>query len=244
MDDPRYCLSGPILSGVHHDRHNRREGGSRPLPASVRAVAGGASVVPVRPPRYPCDCGAQRGRHTGCPGIVSRAWCPGPFVRARCLCLRIFPRRSAGRRAWLARFCAAPAAVHARSSGRDPNPRPSLGLWHLPLFFTPWNVLTTFNLVVFVLATTCLAIMYTWVFNNTKGSVLMAILIHASFNASVTGILAPLFPAPILEDYGLLPILGGFGAFAVVLVALTRGRLGYQHYQQEEEEPDPATAST
>jgi uncharacterized protein len=120
---------------------------------------------------------------------------------------------------------------------------PLWALWHLPLFFTPWNVLTTFNLVVFVLATTCLAIMYTWVFNNTKGSVLMAILIHASFNASVTGILAPLFPAPILSDYGLLPIVGGFGAFAVVLVALTRGRLGYQHYQQEEEEPDPATAS-
>src|SRR5215212_1747352 len=120
---------------------------------------------------------------------------------------------------------------------------PLWALWHLPLFLTPWNVLTTFNLVVFVLATTCLAIMYTWVFNNTKGSVLMAILLHASFNASVTGILAPLFPAPILSDYGLLPLLGGFGAFAVVLVALTRGRLGYQHYQQEEEEPDPATAS-
>src|SRR5829696_2336475 len=117
---------------------------------------------------------------------------------------------------------------------------PLWGLWHLPLFFTPWNVLTTFNLVVFVLATTCLAIMYTWVFNNTKGSVLMAILIHASFNASVTGILAPLFPAPILNDYGLLPILGGFGVFAVVLVALTRGRLGYQHYRQEE--TDPAAA--
>ena len=105
---------------------------------------------------------------------------------------------------------------------------PLWGLWHLPLFFTPWNELTAFNVVVFVLATTCLAIMYTWVFNNTKGSVLMAILIHASFNASVTGILAPLFPAPILEDYGLLPILGGFGVFAVVLVALTRGRLGYR----------------
>ena len=56
----------------------------------------------------------------------------------------------------------------------------------------------------------------------------MAILIHASFNASVTGILTPLFPAPILEDYGLLPILGGFGVLAVVLVALTRGRLGYR----------------
>src|SRR5215212_8949135 len=119
---------------------------------------------------------------------------------------------------------------------------PLWALWHLPLFFTPWNVLTTFNLVVFVLATTCLAIMYTWVFNNTKGSVLMAILIHATFNWSTVP-LGTLFPSPILEDYGLLPILGGFGALAIVLVALTRGRLGYQHYQQEEE-PDPATAST
>src|SRR3954465_2466564 len=120
---------------------------------------------------------------------------------------------------------------------------PLWALWHLPLFFTPWNELTTFNLVVFFLATTCFAIMYTWVFNNTKGSVLMAILIHASFNASVTGILAPLFPSPILEHYGLLPLLGGFGALAVVLVALTRGRLGYQHYRQEEE-PDSAAAPT
>jgi uncharacterized protein len=121
---------------------------------------------------------------------------------------------------------------------------PLWALWHLPLFFTPWNVLTTFNLVVFVLATTCLAIIYTWVFNNTKGSILMAILLHWSFDLSA-GILAPLFPAPIVDEYGLLVILPGFGAFAVVLVVLTRGRLGYQHYQQEEEEePAPATAST
>jgi uncharacterized protein len=57
---------------------------------------------------------------------------------------------------------------------------------------------------------------------------------------------ASLFPAPIIDEYGLLVILPGFGALALVVIALTRGRLGYQHYQQEEEEeePDPATAST
>jgi membrane protease YdiL (CAAX protease family) len=116
-------------------------------------------------------------------------------------------------------------------------------LWHLPLFWTPWNTLTALNIVVFVLAATCLAIMYTRVFNNTKGSVLMAILIHAAFNWTTVA-LAPLFPAPLLNDYSLSPILGGFGALAVVLVALTRGRLGYQHYRQEEEEPASATAPT
>jgi hypothetical protein len=68
-------------------------------------------------------------------------------------------------------------------------------------------------------------------------------LIHASFDVATVGIVAPLFPAPIVLDYGLLPMLVGFGAVALVVVALTRGRLGYQHYQQEEEDPDLATAS-
>jgi membrane protease YdiL (CAAX protease family) len=117
---------------------------------------------------------------------------------------------------------------------------PLWGLWHLPLFFTPWNELTARNVVGYALTTTCLAIMYTWVFNNTKGSILIAVLLHATFNWTTVAV-GPLFPAPIFEDYGLLTILGGFGTFAVVLVALTRGRLGYQNYRQEEE---PATATS
>jgi uncharacterized protein len=116
------------------------------------------------------------------------------------------------------------------------------GLWHLPLFWTPWNELTTLNVVVYVLATICLTIIYTWVFNNTKGSLLIAILIHWSFDVAAGGIVVPLFPAPIVVDYGLLPILVGFGPVALLVVALTRGRLGYQHYQQEE--PNLATAPT
>ena len=59
---------------------------------------------------------------------------------------------------------------------------PLWGLWHLPLFFTPWNEPTVLNVVVYVLSTTSLAIIYTWAFNNTKGSLLIAILIHAAFN--------------------------------------------------------------
>ena len=119
---------------------------------------------------------------------------------------------------------------------------PLWALWHLPLFLTPWNTLTTLNVVVFVLATTCLAIIYTWVFNNTKGSLLIAILLHWSFDLSTLPV-ASLFPAPIIDEYGLLVILPGFGALALLVVALTRGRLGYQHYQ-EEEEPATATAPT
>jgi membrane protease YdiL (CAAX protease family) len=82
-----------------------------------------------------------------------------------------------------------------------------------------------------------------WVFNNTKGSVLMAILIHASWNTFYSAALIQLFPAPsVLGSYLNLTIAAG--ALALVIVALTRGRLGYEHYRQEaEEDPAPATAS-
>jgi hypothetical protein len=53
-----------------------------------------------------------------------------------------------------------------------------------------------------------------------------------------------LFPAPLVTGYGgALPMLIGLSVTALVLVALTRGRLGYQNYRQEEY-PDTATAPT
>jgi hypothetical protein len=46
-------------------------------------------------------------------------------------------------------------------------------------------------------------------------------LMHASFNTFANKVVAPLFPAPLLNDYGLLPELAGFGAMAVIVVAAT-----------------------
>src|SRR5215203_4889737 len=95
-------LCGPILIGVHHDGHNRREGGPRPLAAPVRAVAGGAWVVPVRPDRRPRDRGARRDRPAGGPGIVSRTRFPDPpYALAQPHRLRIIPW-TVGRRVRLA----------------------------------------------------------------------------------------------------------------------------------------------
>jgi uncharacterized protein len=72
-------------------------------------------------------------------------------------------------------------------------------------------------------------------------------LLHAAVNTSYATLIV-LFPTPLVTDYGtMVPMVIGFGAVALVVIALTRGRLGYQHYQQEEDEvvePDPATAST
>jgi hypothetical protein len=118
-------------------------------------------------------------------------------------------------------------------------------LWHLPIFWVPaWNFPPTIlNIVMFVIAAIAFTIVMTWVFNNTKGSLFIAILIHASFDMFMAA-LNGLFPAPIVNDYGSnVPVLIGFGALALLLIALTRGRLDYQKYRQGVE-PDPATAPT
>jgi uncharacterized protein len=81
------------------------------------------------------------------------------------------------------------------------------------------------------------AIVLTWVFNNTKVSVLMAILVHASIDAFSLPVGLLFSPSDALNS-----MLLNFGALALLVVALTRGHLGYEHYQQEED-PDLATAS-
>jgi hypothetical protein len=84
----------------------------------------------------------------------------------------------------------------------------------------------------------------TWVFNNTKGSVLIAILAHASMDAFPNAILWPLFPAaPKMTDYrllyGYIGLALGFGVTALLIIILTRGRVGYQHYRAERQGASP-----
>jgi uncharacterized protein len=117
--------------------------------------------------------------------------------------------------------------------------------WHLPLFWiTAWGTPPTIlNMVLYIPSVIFMTIVFTWVFNNTKGSLLLAILLHTSFDVLV-GPVGLIFPAPLVTGYsGAVPMLIGSGVTALVLVVFTRGRLGYQHYRQEEE-PDAATAST
>lgn len=110
-------------------------------------------------------------------------------------------------------------------------------LWHLPLFLIPsWDTphgspLDVASYVVLVIGMT---VVLTWVFNNTKGSVLLAILAHGSFNMSAVAMF-DLFPTPAVTD-GITNFVIGLGVAALVVVALTRGRLGYRR----EEHPGSA----
>jgi len=110
--------------------------------------------------------------------------------------------------------------------------------WHLPDFLTsaqkggPGSGLYPFyaGLPIFFLEVMTLAIIFTWVFNHTGGSLFLAVLLHASYNTF--GVVQPLFSTPIVTRTD-LPFIMGMGLLAFLIVILTRGRLGYQANQEQ-----------
>jgi uncharacterized protein len=107
--------------------------------------------------------------------------------------------------------------------------------WHLPDFLSPsaqgggpGTGFTTFftNFPIFMLAVISLAIVFTWLFNRTQGSIFLAIIAHASINTPQLT-LVPLFPNVDFTRMD-LALLIGFGVPALLILILTRGQLGYQ----------------
>lgn len=108
------------------------------------------------------------------------------------------------------------------------------GVWHLPALLTPLLApFTVDGFIVFVLTAAVGTFIYTWVFNNTRGSVWMAMLLHSSSNAA-SQLVSSLIPKDVeltgwvktLESGWLNVIV--FSLIAFVLVIVTRGTLGYQ----------------
>jgi len=103
--------------------------------------------------------------------------------------------------------------------------------WHLPYFWMPeWGTPKDgiLDIVYFVLAALALTFIYTWVFNNTENSLLIVILMHATNDAFFIN---QLFISRLVTDT-LLPFVLGFGTLALLIVILTRGRLGYKEHVQ------------
>ena len=108
------------------------------------------------------------------------------------------------------------------------------GLWHLPAFFTP--LLGPFSwdgFIGFVITAAAATFIYTWLFNNTCGSVLLAILLHAASNAA-TNLLTQITPNTPLPTFGSIPLnfslinVIAFSLVAIVLIVFTKGSLSYQ----------------
>ncbi|HEX5157029.1 MAG TPA: CPBP family intramembrane glutamic endopeptidase [Ktedonobacterales bacterium] len=113
-------------------------------------------------------------------------------------------------------------------------------LWHLPVFFLPmlgFGHFTVSFFLTWIPAVWATTILWTWIFNNTRGSLLIAILLHSASDAAGTFVLATLLGVTKLA----LPIQNQVGiTFVVLLVSialavmlLTRGRLSYRRERTE-----------
>jgi membrane protease YdiL (CAAX protease family) len=114
------------------------------------------------------------------------------------------------------------------------------GMWHLPVFFLPALGFGHFTLAFFaswvpaLVATTTL---WTWVFNNTKGSLLIAIILHAAADAAGSFVLYTLLGVdkmalPVQAQIGYV-FVGALVGTALLVIALTRGRLSYHREEVE-----------
>jgi membrane protease YdiL (CAAX protease family) len=117
--------------------------------------------------------------------------------------------------------------------------------WHLLYFLTPGHgggpgaglIPMLKNFSIFFLMVVAITIIFTWVFNHTRGSVFIAGLAHTAIDTPQL-VWAPLFLAvgasnSTAGETGLdLALLITFGALALLILILTRGRLGYQPHQE------------
>ena len=108
------------------------------------------------------------------------------------------------------------------------------GIWHLPALFTPMlGPFTMSGFIIFVLTAAAGTFIYTWIFNNTRGSVWIAMLLHSSSNAA-SKLVSELVPTDVeltgwmkMLESGWINVIA-FWSIALVLVIVTRGRLGFR----------------
>lgn len=120
------------------------------------------------------------------------------------------------------------------------------GAWHFFLYIPSWisagALAGMVSAAIFVAFTVTVSVLFTWLSNNTRASLLLAILLHGSVDGTATYV-------QVLADRGLISsdaavFSAGFGALltttlaALAIVWLTRRRLSYPRYQYEAEHLD------
>jgi membrane protease YdiL (CAAX protease family) len=106
------------------------------------------------------------------------------------------------------------------------------GMWHFDGLIG--NTAAEYSLVQvlgFLAGTVSASVIYTWLFNNTKGSVLIASIFHAAYDITVIWVAAILPIAPSDMWIGLV----GLAAIALAIILLAGPRLSYPALRRTEE---------
>jgi CAAX protease family protein len=101
------------------------------------------------------------------------------------------------------------------------------GLWHIPLFLSPGTPNSQLPFLGFFINVISQAILLTWIFNSTRGSLLLCQLFHQSGNAWA-GALVPVPDANVFWPFYVLNVLVAIG----VVVVYGAARLSRQPVQQ------------
>jgi membrane protease YdiL (CAAX protease family) len=107
---------------------------------------------------------------------------------------------------------------------------PMWALWHMPLFFTEWGGWPEADWtrpVFFTVFCIGFNVVMAWVFNSTGQSLPVAMLAHVSVNNFVSVIWGEMFPT-VGESAVSIALAVSSVIAAVVVIVLTRGRLGYR----------------
>ena len=112
------------------------------------------------------------------------------------------------------------------------------GFWHFPKYLAPGN---NSSFALFMLKTLADAVLYTWLFNNTKGSLLLTTLFHASGNTA--GVFLPIANTVTGDNIGTLVFLVVLEIVVAIVVVRIAGpaRLSRTEPRQVQESLSPSS---
>lgn len=113
------------------------------------------------------------------------------------------------------------------------------GFWHLPKFLSHWN---TVSFAWFMAHTMAAAFVYTWVYNGTRGSLLLVTILHASANTA--GVFLPMASTISSQGMGAYIAYILFEWVAALIIVLVTGpeRLSRTEEKQTQEVPEEDVA--
>jgi uncharacterized protein len=112
------------------------------------------------------------------------------------------------------------------------------GIWHLPKFLAPGNDSSFALFMVKIMAD---AVLYTWLFNNTKGSLLLVTLFHASGNTA--GVFLPIANTVTGNNMGALIFQVLLEIFIAIVVVIIAGPAGLSQTESVQVQVSPSTSS-
>jgi membrane protease YdiL (CAAX protease family) len=114
------------------------------------------------------------------------------------------------------------------------------GLWHLPLWLRGQHEHPLSVYPAFLIQAVALSVIYTWLYNSSKGSLLLVVLFHMATNAPLTLVLLPLG----IENW-VLPfwLMAGFTAAAALVVVAVFGPRNLSRLPKQTQPATPAEAT-